>query len=109
MVVTSAQILLVDANYVTVFNQNKNRNVKVWLPSVISRLPQVNDYIVYDIDDVDYENGSFIAYYGEAPVKAATFAHTHQMMSDTTINGMPGIDASTKENLRNLETGGIHE
>lgn len=109
MVVTSAQILFVDANYVTVFNQNKNRNVKVWLPSVISRLPQVDDYIVYDIDDVDNENGSFIAYYGETPIKAASFAHTHQMMSDTTINGMSGLDASTKENLRHLETGGVHE
>jgi hypothetical protein len=109
MVVTSAQILSVDANYVTVFNQNKNRNVKVWLPSVISRLPRVDDYIVYDIDDVDYENGSFIAYYGETPIKVASFSHTHQMMSDTTINGMPGLDTSTKENLRNLETGGVHE
>lgn len=106
MVVTSAEVLLVDANYVTVYNSNKSANIKVWLPSVISRVPVIGDYIVYDIDDVDYNNGSFIAFYGEAPIKGVA-QHTHQMMSNSTVDGMQGIDATTKDSLKALSTGGV--
>lgn len=104
MLYLNAEILTVSEDYVTVYNADLNSNIKVYLPSVISRLPVVGDHIMYDKDDVDGLYGSFVNYQGEIPI---TFtAHQHQLLSDDVIANM-ALDASQKADIKQKTTGGI--
>lgn len=104
MLYLNAEILTVSEDHVTVHNADLNSNIKVYLPSVISRLPVVGDHIMYDKDDVDGLYGSFVNYQGETPI---TFtAHQHQLLSDDVIANM-ALDASQKADIKQKTTGGV--
>lgn len=104
MLYFNAEILTVSESYVTVYNPDISSNIKVYLPSVVSRLPVVGDHIIYDKDDVDGLNGSFVNYQGETPI---TFAvHQHQLLSDDVIANM-ALNASQKADIKQKTTGGV--
>lgn len=85
--------------------------INVYLPSVISRSPKVNDKIYCYTDSSN--NGMFIAYKDEVPVIAPNAidfnAHRHKMFSDEIVSNMDGmeLDESTMDTLKNACTGGV--
>lgn len=81
--------------------------VTVWLPSVISRLPVVDDYIVIQLDDAELNDyAEFVCYSNEASVVPIGSQHTHQMLSDETIDSME-LPSAEKDMLRTKSTGGV--
>ena len=104
MIYLNAEILAVGTENVTVHNSDLGSNIKVYLPSVISRLPAVGDHIIYDKDDVDGLYGVFVNYQNETPI---TFTvHQHQLLSDDVIANM-ALDASQKADIKQKTTGGV--
>ena len=64
-------------NYVEVFDPTLQETVKVYLPSVISRRPVVGDTIIYEIDDVEDDEGSFVNYYNSSPIPSTTICNVN--------------------------------
>ena len=104
MIYLNAEILAVGVENVTVHNPDLGSNIKVYLPSVISRLPVVGDHIIYDKDDVDGLYGVFVNYQNEIPI---TFTvHQHQLLSDDVIDNM-ALATSQKVDIKQKTTGGV--
>lgn len=106
MIYIDAEIVTVNTNYVVVYNPDSAAHINVYLPCVMSRLPVVGDRIVYDKDDVDPTNGTFVCYYSEPPVVSTSGNHIHQLLSDDIVNNM-ALDAAQKADMRLKRTGGV--
>ena len=83
-------------------------NLKIWLPSILPRRPELGDIVAYMMDDVDEENAIFVRFMEDATVYNAETLHKHQLLTDEKINQMP-IDDATKAELRKQTTGGVIE
>lgn len=104
MIYTNCTITSIDEDFAWVFNDDTGMELKAWFPSVLSREPKVGDRVVIDKDDVDYENSSFVRFYGEKPV--ILNAHVHQLLDDNTIDNMQ-ISDEQKSILKSKKTGGV--
>lgn len=106
MIYIDAEIVAINTNYVVVYNSDSGAHIHVYLPCVISKLPVIGDHIVYDKDDVDDVNGTFVCYYNKPPVVPASGNHIHQLLSDEIVNNM-ALNTSQKVEMRLKRTGGV--
>lgn len=91
-------------NRVTAEIDDTGSIITVWLPSVISRLPVVDDHIMIQQDDAELNDyAEFVCYSTEASVDF--IMHKHKLFSDQTVENM--ADESAKGTLAKQLTGGV--
>lgn len=101
MPVYTHSVTEVHDSYVVVYNDAISRNLTVYLPNLINKIPQVGDSIVYNRDDVDYNYGSFIRYNNDETEVVATNKHVHYMMSDEQVTSLAETIYPDDVNKRN--------
>lgn len=104
MIYTNAVVQSVSNTTIMVENRDTGSDVLIYLPDIMSRLPAVGDQIVYATDDVEEDQGHFIAFLNTAPMVIGD--HRHQLLSDETVDSMP-LSETQKADLKTKRTGGM--